>query len=64
LGKDWPKVERDKAHRSEPKPIKDIGEIKHKALKKLGVIPIFFFLVVIFGVNDYSALIVMWRREF
>lgn len=55
LDSDWPKVERFKPHRSELKPIKEIGEIKHKVLNRLGVIPIFFFLVVIFGVNDYSG---------
>lgn len=53
LYSDWPKIERTKCHRSEGKNVKEIYHVKHVILNRLGIIPMFFFLTVLFGNRDY-----------
>ena len=53
LYSDWPIIERTKYHRSEVKNVKEIFHVKTVILNRLGVIPVFFFLIVLFGNRDY-----------
>ncbi|KAG0379043.1 hypothetical protein BGX24_001904 [Mortierella sp. AD032] len=55
LHNDWPIIDRLKHHRTEIAAVNDIGSIKKFVLKRLGVIPVFFFLTVIFGTRAYSC---------
>ncbi|SAM04094.1 hypothetical protein [Absidia glauca] len=52
---DWPTITKSKYHRTTLKEIPSIGMVKEKVLQRLGVIPVFFFLVVLFGTQDYSG---------
>jgi hypothetical protein len=52
---DWPTITKSKYHRTTLKEIPAIGMVKEKVLQRLGVIPVFFFLVVLFGTQDYSG---------
>ncbi|CAO3609610.1 unnamed protein product [Cunninghamella blakesleeana] len=51
----WPIIPESKYHRSQIKEIVDINIIKSFLLERLGVIPVYFFLVVVFGRQDYAA---------
>jgi hypothetical protein len=53
LHSDWPSIERTKYHRSEVKNVIEIFHVKTVILNRLGVIPVFFFLIVLFGNRDY-----------
>jgi hypothetical protein len=55
LHEEWPVVESTLAHRTEVKPVKAISHIKTTLLERLGIIPVFFFLTVLFGTKDYVA---------
>lgn len=55
LGLDWPTLDPGKYHRSTVKPVNCIGEIKSFVLERLGYIPVFFFVVVLFGTDDYPG---------
>lgn len=48
-------IKRMKNHRTVIKDIPDINTVKSLNVERLGVIPTFFFLVVLFGVRDYSG---------
>ncbi|KAG0364666.1 hypothetical protein BGX24_004514, partial [Mortierella sp. AD032] len=52
---DWPIIDRVKHHRTEIAAVNDIDSIKTFVLKRLGPIPVFFFLTVIFGTRAYSC---------
>jgi hypothetical protein len=49
LSSPWPVVEKNKYNRTEVKEVNDIGVVKHYVIEHLGVIPVFFFLSVIFS---------------
>lgn len=51
----WPILERNKYHRTDTKDVKDIGYVKSFALDRLGYIPVFFFLVELFGKDEYPG---------
>ncbi|KAG0369533.1 hypothetical protein BGZ54_009676 [Gamsiella multidivaricata] len=55
LHTDWPIIDRVKHHRTELVAVKDIDIIKTVVLNRLGVIPAFFFLTMIFGTRAYSC---------
>ena len=55
LEEEWPTIERSKYHRTSTKAIPAIQMAKEKVLQCLGFIPVFFFLVVLFGTQDYSG---------
>ena len=55
LAKPWPVVKLTKHHRSGPKEVKEIDAIKMTLSTKLGIIPVFFFLTVLFGTRDYVS---------
>jgi hypothetical protein len=55
LYKEWPQIKPSKYHRSDIKPVKKISSIKDIVLQRLGIIPVFFFLVVIFATQDYPG---------
>ncbi|KAF9895535.1 hypothetical protein BX616_009467, partial [Lobosporangium transversale] len=55
LYEEWPTVERNKFHRTEIKDIQDIRKIKDFVQNKLGIIPVYFFLAVIFGTRPYPG---------
>ena len=48
IHRNWPVVKREKYHRTELKDVNSIGHIKEVVLNKLGPIPVFFFLTVLF----------------
>lgn len=52
---EWPTIQRSKYHRTSTKEIPSIGMVKELVLQRLGIIPVFFFLVVLFGTQDYSG---------
>ncbi|KAF9545009.1 hypothetical protein EC957_011506 [Mortierella hygrophila] len=52
---DWPIIDRVKHHRTEIAAVNDIDSIKTFVLNRLGVIPEFFFLTVIFGTRAISC---------
>lgn len=52
---DWPIIDRVKHHRTEIAPVIDIDSVKRFVLDRLGFIPVFFFLTVIFGTRAYSG---------
>src|ERR1700733_3051688 len=55
LEKPWPVIEHTKHHCSEEKMANNIGQVKKIILEKLGIIPVFFFLIVLFGTRDYVS---------
>ncbi|KAL1932247.1 hypothetical protein VTP01DRAFT_9303 [Rhizomucor pusillus] len=55
LGYSWPMVTKTRYHRSEIKEVNNISFIKSYVLEKLGYIPVFFFLVVLFGSQEYPG---------
>ncbi|KAF9312708.1 hypothetical protein BG006_004296, partial [Podila minutissima] len=55
LDKDWPIIDRVKHHRTKIAAVNDIDSIKTFVLNRLGVIPVFFFLTVMFGTSAYSC---------
>lgn len=55
LQSEWTVIRRAKNHRTEIKDIVDINTVKNLIVERLGIIPTFFFLVILFGVQDYSS---------
>jgi hypothetical protein len=55
LHDDWPVVEKQMNHRSDTKEITGIEIVKNYVLERLGYIPVFFFLVVLFSNKDYPG---------
>ena len=55
LYKDWPIVDSVKPHRTEIAAVNDINSIYSFVFNRLGVIPVFFFLTVIFGTRAYCC---------
>ncbi|KAF9983343.1 hypothetical protein BGZ79_005803, partial [Entomortierella chlamydospora] len=55
LGKGWPAVEAAKNHRTVPKEVGLISRIKNTLLKRLGVIPVYFFLTTIWPKCKYPG---------
>lgn len=51
----WPSVVKRKNHRTIILKIQKIKEVKDLLYKKLGVIPVYFFLVILFGAYDYKG---------
>lgn len=55
LSDDWPVITKTKYHRTEVKEVKEIQYIKSFVFQRLGTIPVFFSLVVLFGQNEYPG---------
>lgn len=55
LSDGWPVVLKGKYHRTELKSVKDVQYLKSYVLEHLGYIPVFFFLVVLFGDREYPG---------
>lgn len=55
LYKEWPQIKPSKYHRSDTKSINNIDHVKEIVLQRLGVIPVFFFLTVVFATQDYPG---------
>jgi hypothetical protein len=55
LESDWPTITRTKFHRTEIRDVKEIDYIRRILIARLGAIPIFFFLVILFGTRDYPG---------
>jgi hypothetical protein len=49
----WPEMKPTKFHRTMIKSVSEINHIKEIVLKKLGPIPVFFFLVVLFPIENH-----------
>ncbi|KAF8918518.1 hypothetical protein BGZ58_004823, partial [Dissophora ornata] len=55
LHQDWPVVKRTKFHRTEIREVQDMRKVKDIVHQRLGTIPVFFFLSVIFGKRAYPG---------
>jgi hypothetical protein len=55
LERTWPTFNATKRHRTIIKEVNDIKHVKELVYDRLGTIPVFFFLVELFGVKDYSG---------
>ncbi|KAL1933994.1 hypothetical protein VTP01DRAFT_8084 [Rhizomucor pusillus] len=55
LTSSWPSARKEKYLRSEIKPVNEIAFVKDFVLNGLGVLPVFFFLVVVFGEHEYAG---------
>src|SRR3972149_6693042 len=55
LSSTWPVLVKTKYHRTETKEVKDIQYVKTYVLEHLGYIPVFFFLVEVFGKDEYPG---------
>ncbi|KAG0000567.1 hypothetical protein BGZ80_006342, partial [Entomortierella chlamydospora] len=55
LHQDWPIVPQNRFHRTEIKKVENIKKVKDLVHHRLGVIPVFFFLTVIFGLKGYPG---------
>lgn len=55
LRADWPIVKREKHHRSEVKDIIGIEMIRNYVLERLGYIPVYFFLSIMFSSKDHPG---------
>lgn len=51
----WPEIPKSKYHRTETKQVRDIEHVKETVLQRLGYIPVFFFLSVLFATQDYPG---------
>jgi len=51
----WPQIHKSKFHRTEIKVVDDIEHVKETVLHRLGYIVVFFFLTVLFAVQDYPG---------
>jgi hypothetical protein len=51
----WPEMEPTKFHRTEIKCVSQIDKVKKIVLEKLGAIPVFFFLTVLFQTQHYPG---------
>lgn len=55
LSEDWKIINNSYKHRTELKNVKCINEIKKELLEKLGYIPVFFFLTVLYTNKEYPG---------
>ncbi|KAL1928575.1 hypothetical protein VTP01DRAFT_2931 [Rhizomucor pusillus] len=55
LTSSWPSAQKEKYHRMEIKPVNEIAFVKDFVLNRLGVLPVFFFLVAVFGEHEYAG---------
>ncbi|KAF8922904.1 hypothetical protein BGZ58_003601, partial [Dissophora ornata] len=55
LRKDWPVLKRSRFHRTEIKEVRDMRKVKDFVHQRLGTIPVFFFLAVVFGKRAYPG---------
>ncbi|ORX70682.1 hypothetical protein DL89DRAFT_256869 [Linderina pennispora] len=55
LNDDWVVLKHTKYHRSEVREVREIKLIKDTLLKHLGMIPVFFFMNVLFGCTHYPC---------
>jgi hypothetical protein len=55
LNDGWPDIEKKKYNRQKLKDIDFIEDVKEKLYKKLGIIPVYFFLIVLWEPMDYCA---------
>ena len=55
LYQSWPEVSKTKFHRTETKSVNDIQHVKDTVLQRLGYIPVFFFLTILFITQDYPG---------
>ncbi|KAF9910906.1 hypothetical protein BX616_010751 [Lobosporangium transversale] len=55
LHQDWPILKRSKFHRTEIKSVENIEKAKDFVQHRLGIVPVFFFLTVIFGTRNYPG---------
>ena len=55
LDDNWPLISHTKFHRTELKPIKNMDYVKQSLLKRLGVIPVYFFLVSIWNHDTFPG---------
>src|ERR1700731_3779730 len=53
LFEQWPQIPKSKFHWTEMKTVNDIEHVKDTVLQRLGYIPVFFFLTVLFAIQDY-----------
>ena len=51
----WPDIPKSKFHHTEIKVVRDIDHVKTTILQRLGYIPVFFFLSVLFATQDYPG---------
>ncbi|KAF8958826.1 hypothetical protein BGZ46_001884 [Entomortierella lignicola] len=55
LHQDWPIMSQSRFHRTELKRVENIKKAKDLVHHRLGIIPVFFFLTMIFGVKGYPG---------
>src|ERR1700730_4331219 len=55
LFEQWPQIPKSKFHQTEMKTVNDIEHVKDTVLQQLGYIPVFFFLTVLFAIQDYPG---------
>lgn len=55
LEHDWPLINYNYKHRTKIQNIEDIKEIKSELVKKVGYIPVFFFLVILYTSKEYPG---------
>lgn len=55
INENWPIKSNKYNHRTTIKEVNNIEEVKNELFRKLGYIPIFFFLVVLFGTQEYPG---------
>ena len=55
LFEQWPQIPKSKFHQTEMKTVNDIEHVKDTVLQRLGYIPVFFFLTVLFAIQDYPG---------
>ncbi|KIJ40794.1 hypothetical protein M422DRAFT_49007 [Sphaerobolus stellatus SS14] len=55
LSMEWPYIKPKKYHRTDLRAVPNIDEVKKLLLKRLGPIPVFFFLTVIFPTKNYPG---------
>jgi hypothetical protein len=51
----WPEMKPGKYHRTEIKTVTNIDRVKEVLVKKLGLVPVFFFLVVLFPFKHHPG---------
>lgn len=51
----WPQIPKSKFHQTEIKTVNDVDHVKETVLQRLGYIPVFFFLTILFAVQDYPG---------
>src|SRR3979490_486071 len=52
----WPEMKPSKYHRTDKKDICDMKHIKEVVVNRLGIIPVFFFLIVLYPFKHYPGL--------